>query len=267
MESPVAHDHAAPGKTPGPGERIKLVRQRLGLSQKDFSARLDLSQSTLSQIENDRYFPSYDTLYYMTAELGVDSNWLLCGQGVPYRTTAPPERAPGVGFPAVVEKARAGYSGTDRDEHWVSGLSRYQVPGFRPGADIVIFQVIGDSMMPTLEDQDFVLAERLTGAPESSAGHNLVMVVRDEIYVKRLANFDLASMRYTLTSDNPKYPTIEVGQDEVIESWVVVGRITRHLAPTLLNQDFRIKQLEGGMQDLQAQLSALAARMPGERAR
>ncbi len=246
-----------PSGSVGPGARIKHLRQQLGLSQKELSASLGLSQSTLSQIENDRYYPNYNSLLYLVTELGVDSNWLLLGRGRPYEPSRSEPTLPRQGFPAITEKARAGYSGTDRDEHWVSQLPRYLVPGFRPDADIVIFQVLGDSMLPTLEDQDFVLAERIPQTPESFVGQTLVVVVQDEIYVKRLANFDIALRRLTLNSDNPKYASIEVQQQEALESWHVVGRITRHLAPTFLDQGYRIQQLEGGMQELQDQVARL----------
>ena len=247
----------------GPGSRIKHIRQHLGLSQKEFATRLGLSQSTLSQIENDHYRPSYESLIYLATQLGVDCNWLLLDAGPDYgEPRAPRPTLRGAGFPAVPEKAHAGYSGTSRDEHWLSQLERYEIPGYRPDADIVIFQCLGDSMAPTLEDQDFVIAERASPPLESYTGQVLVVVVPDEIYVKRLANFDIVTERLTLASDNPKHKTIEIAHDEALEVWHVVGRITRSLAPTLLNQDYRIQQLEGSLQELQTQVSQLLTHLP-----
>ena len=220
--------------------------------------RLGLSQSTLSQIENDHYRPSYESLIFLATQLGVDCNWLLLDAGPDYGEPRPPQRTlRGAGFPAVHEKARAGYSGTERDEHWLSQLDRYEIPGYRPDADIVIFQSLGDSMLPTIDDQDFVIAERVAIPLESLTGQALVVVVRDEIYVKRLANFDIGTERLTLASDNPKYKTIDLARAEALEIWHVVGRITRSLAPTLLNQDFRIQQLEGSLQELRDQVGEL----------
>ena len=247
-----------------PGARIKLIRQTLGLSQKDFATRLGLSQSTLSQIENDHYRPSYESLIYLATELGVDCNWLLLDAGPDYgQPRAPRPTLRGMGFPAVPQKAHAGYSGAGRDEHWLSQLERYEIPGYRPDADIVIFQTLGDSMVPTLDDQDFVIAERVGRPLESYTGQALVVVVPDEIYVKRLANYDIVLERLTLASDNPKYKTVDIAREEALEVWHVVGRITRSLAPTLLNQDFRIQQLEGSLQELQDQVSALTRHLPG----
>ena len=255
---PNAPTAPSPPPPEGPGARIKHVRQYLGLSQKEFAHRLSLSQSTLSQIENDHYRPSYESLIYLATQLGVDCNWLLLDAGAAYgqpRISKPTFR--GAGFPAVPEKARAGYAGTERDEHWLSQLERYEIPGFRPEADIVIFQSLGDSMVPTIEDQDFVIAERVERPLESYTGQALVIVVQDEIYVKRLANYDITLERLTLASDNPKFKTIDLAREGALEVWHVVGRITRSLAPTLLNQDYRIQQLEGSLTDLKEQVQLL----------
>lgn len=257
-----------PGPAPAttrPGARIKHVRRHLGMSQKHFAQQLNLSQSTLSQIENDHYRPSYESLLLLATALRVDCNWLLLGEGAPYgeRASPPGRERDGTGFPTVPEKARAGYSGTDRDEHWLSQLKRYEIPGFRPDADIVIFQALGQSMIPTIDDQDFVIAERIDGPLESYTGHTVVVVVRDEIYVKRLTNYDITIERLTLASDNPKFKTIDIGREEALEVWHVVGRITRSLAPTLLNQDYRIRQLEGGLQELQSQVDKLTSALGG----
>lgn len=258
-------DDNAPESPAGPGARIKQIRTHLALSQKDFAQRIGLSQSTLSQIENDHYRPSYETILYLATELGADCNWLLLGEG-PVYGHAPVARPSlrGAGYPAVTEKARAGYAGTERDEHWLSQLRRYEVPGFRPEADIVIFQALGESMIPTIEDQDFVIAERVDRSLESYTGQAVVVVVPDEIYVKRLTNYDIAIERLTLASDNPKFKTIDIGAEEALEVWHVVGRITRSLAPTLLNQDYRIRQLEGSLHELQEQVTRLSKAIDAE---
>lgn len=231
-----------------PGARIRTLRQLLTLSQKEFAERVGLSQSTLSQIENDRYNPSYATIAFLAQEFDVDGNWLLKGG-----STAPllaNTHASRSGFPAVHEKALAGYTAKARDEHWLTQLEHYQVPGFRPEADIVIFQALGDSMTPTVIDQDFILGERVTRTPENFTGQCMVCVTQTEIYVKRLANFDLVSNRLTLFSDNPKYKVIEAAWADILEVWHVVGRVTRSLAPSVLNQEYRIRQLEGSLQEL-----------------
>ena len=239
--------HLPSGISP-PGGRIRALRQRFSLSQKDFAERVGLSQSTLSQIENDRYNPSYATIAYLAHEFDVDGNWLLRGTG-DFQTSSP-GGGNQFGFPAVHEKALAGYKGKDRDDRWLSELDRYLVPGFRQDADIVIFETLGDSMEPTIVDQDFVLGERILESPENCVGQCVVCVTEEEVIIKRLASFDLATSRLTLSSDNPKYKSEEFDWSKIFEFWLVVGRITRALAPSFLNQEQRIRQLEGSIQEL-----------------
>ena len=264
--TPDVEEGDLPISASAPGERIKQLRRHLGLSQKIFAARLNLSQSTLSQIENDRYNPSYVTLAFLASEFDIDCNWLLKGKGTPFAEAAT-AFAQNIGYLTIPEKARAGYSSTDRDEHWLGQLDHYLVPGFRKEANLVIFQSLGDSMDPTILDQDFVLGERITSTPENYTGHCVVCVVQDQIYVKRLANFDLMLERLTLGSDNPKYKTVETPWSDILEIWHIVGRITRSLAPSLLNQEYRIRQLEASVQDLtttQDEMRQLVvSRLPG----
>lgn len=52
---------------------MKRLRAAAGFSQKEFAARLDVSQSYLSQIESDRREPTIPLVRRMAAELGVPS--------------------------------------------------------------------------------------------------------------------------------------------------------------------------------------------------
>ncbi len=165
---------------------------------------------------------------FLVRGLGVGSNWLFVGRGSMYGEGAEFTTGPTAGYPTITKKACARETGSDREKHWVSQLPRSEMPG--SGADIVIFQTLGDSMLPTLEGQALVLAVRITRTPGSSTSLVLVARVPDEIYVKRLSNFDPMLARPTLNSANPKYPSIAIGAANAIERRHVVGRITRSLA-------------------------------------
>jgi transcriptional regulator with XRE-family HTH domain len=53
------------------GTAIKDLRQESGLRQKELASRVDVTQSYLSQIENDRKEPNLSTLRRIAQELGV----------------------------------------------------------------------------------------------------------------------------------------------------------------------------------------------------
>ena len=53
------------------GARLRLERDRLGLSLRELARRLDVSPSLVSQIETGKTQPSVRTLYAIVSELGV----------------------------------------------------------------------------------------------------------------------------------------------------------------------------------------------------
>jgi transcriptional regulator with XRE-family HTH domain len=62
------------------GKRLKQARQKLDFNQSEMSNHLNISQSAYSKLEKDGSQPSADT-FEMIAKLGINTNWLLTGQG------------------------------------------------------------------------------------------------------------------------------------------------------------------------------------------
>lgn len=232
---------------------------RLDLPQKVFARYLAVSQSTLSQIENGYYSPSYGSIARLAEKVPFDCNWLIRGVGEPFAEVDPQPARPAsdVGIPGVSEKAMAGYSAKHRDETWAMTLPRFTVPGFTREGDFRIFQALGDSMEPTILDQDFLVCERVVTPLDSFVGQPLVCVLADEVLVKRLANYSAGTSTLTVACDNPRYETVELPEREARELWHVTGRLTRNLSPALANQDYRLRQLEASYQDLTAKVERL----------
>lgn len=60
------------------GERIRFVRKKAKVSQKEFCEMLDIPQSTLSAYETDRMQPTIAALVSISEKCGVSMDW-LCG--------------------------------------------------------------------------------------------------------------------------------------------------------------------------------------------
>ena len=60
-------------------ERIREVRKRTGLGQKEFAARVGVSKNTQLRYENGQSWPAVDYLERVASEYGIDSNWLMTG--------------------------------------------------------------------------------------------------------------------------------------------------------------------------------------------
>jgi transcriptional regulator with XRE-family HTH domain len=76
------------------GPRLRAIRLRNGVGLRELARRLDLSPSSISQIETGKIRPSVRTLYALASEFGVTVDEVLFNEATPSREgVAPP--APG----------------------------------------------------------------------------------------------------------------------------------------------------------------------------
>lgn len=59
--------------------RIREAREKTGLGQKEFAARVGVSKNTQLRYENGQNWPAVDYLERVASEYGIDSNWLMTG--------------------------------------------------------------------------------------------------------------------------------------------------------------------------------------------
>jgi transcriptional regulator with XRE-family HTH domain len=68
------------------GDRIKLIRNQLDFSVKEFAEKLStngikVDRGNLSRYENDIIKPSFDFFYSINTAFKVNLNWLIVGVG------------------------------------------------------------------------------------------------------------------------------------------------------------------------------------------
>jgi transcriptional regulator with XRE-family HTH domain len=83
------------------GPRLRAIRLRRGVGLRELARRLDLSPSSISQIETGKIRPSVRTLYALAAEFGVTVDELLF-DGTLSRADTPPARGSGGNEPGLV---------------------------------------------------------------------------------------------------------------------------------------------------------------------
>lgn len=66
-------------------ERLKEIRKALGLTQKEFAARIGIKQNTIAQYEIGRNEPIDAVVSLICREYGVDEVWLRTGEGEMFR--------------------------------------------------------------------------------------------------------------------------------------------------------------------------------------
>lgn len=66
------------------GQRIRLVRNELKLSQEQFGAIFDAGKSYISAVENDKSKLSVDNLVKLLVDYDVNMNFVMGGVGNPF---------------------------------------------------------------------------------------------------------------------------------------------------------------------------------------
>mgnify|MGYP002401804796 FL=1 len=56
-----------------------MIRKLNKINQVDFAERIGISQATLSELEQDKYKPSIDTVLSIVKAFGTNVEWLLFG--------------------------------------------------------------------------------------------------------------------------------------------------------------------------------------------
>jgi transcriptional regulator with XRE-family HTH domain len=88
-----------PDASSGLGPRLREIRLERGISLRELARRLDLSPSSISQIETGKMRPSVRTLYAFVAEFGVTVDEVLFAQRPPsLAQTSPTVPGPGPGL-------------------------------------------------------------------------------------------------------------------------------------------------------------------------
>jgi len=209
------------------GRRIRTARKSAGLSQKTLAARVDISQSSLSEYENGEHQPDIDKLHDIARELGIDAEDLIGDNGsvttsddLP-QTVQIPEFSLTVaagGGAVIDQEAPAGY--------WPWPRRFFAAFDMNPHSFIVL-TVSGDSMEPTLRSGDKLLIDTSRSNPATPGIY--VLSMQDLAVVKRLEMIPgTKPPRIRISSDNPQHHAYEVNiEDLTVIGWVAakVSRI------------------------------------------
>ena len=225
------------------GVRLKLERERLGLTQPDFAKAAGAAKRTLIEWEKGTTSPSAVQLSAL-GEIGVDVSYVITGKRT-YSTTAssaayqlpksaeayqPPlsskETAPG-GFilvPHYEVQASAGNGSLVHSEQIVDYLA-FKADWVRntlgvAQKDLALISVKGDSMEPVLSNEDLILVDMRRNRVEDNAIY--VLQLNGSLLVKRIQHKLDGSLN--VMSDNPRYEA-EVVSTEHAADLRVLGRV------------------------------------------
>lgn len=225
--------------------RLRSLLEALDIKQQDFARSLGLTQSAISQLLSGKSRMSIETLLRISDAYRIDLNWLVMGEGRPFREHGPtklpsqpallPITIDSQGEPNIVlvpVRAQAGYAAHRVEAQFWEGLPQFSLPGreFREGT-YRAFEVEGDSMQPTLAGGDLIVCRYVEDWRWLRHLELYVVVVEGDVLVKRVYSRLREEQRLFLLSDNAFYPPIELSGHDLVEVWSVQMRLTRQLLP------------------------------------
>ncbi|MDM8295071.1 XRE family transcriptional regulator [Enterocloster aldenensis] len=201
------------------GERLKNLREKLGISQVDFADKINVSKQTLYKYENNIITNIPSDKIEAAASIGNISPAYLMGwdNNVGPITNGTKHKAPGVTI-NVLGRVAAGVPIEAIED--IIDTEEISAELASTG-DFFGLQIHGDSMEPRMYEGDVVIVRQQDDAESGEV--IIAMVNGDEATCKRLKKYDGGIM---LLSNNPRYEPIVFTNEEIEEKPVrIIGKV------------------------------------------
>ena len=244
--------------------RFKKIREEKGYTQQAFAELLGIKSST-ADIERGKTKITGQVVMKLLEEFGINPLWLFGKSFVQYVNLNQVDVSPKVvavdangndSILLVNQKAAAGYPHNIQDTDWVGSLPAFQIPlpEYR-NATYRGFQVEGDSMLPNIRPNDWVLGRAVPSIMEASDSRIYIVVLHDSVLVKKLQKIPKSPSKVRLISLNPEYLPIEVDVQDIQELWQVNSKLSFGLEEP--SDSSLLKQLQQSMNELKGQINQL----------
>lgn len=240
-------------------------------SDREFATTIDVSPSNLGDIKANRRSVTLEILNRAFQRFGINSAYVITGKGKPFHNQSENdntvEKSPtevivvatqntdgNTTVPLINHKAAANYLTGYESQEWFESQESIQLPDYmlKDGLCYAV-QVSGDSMEPTLSEDDWVICRLLDKSDYRYINDGTVYVVVSEergIQVKRLRNRLLQYGSIRCLSDNPKHEPYELAEQQILQLWKVEWHLRSHLPEVNYELD-----------DIQGQISNMAEEM------
>ena len=246
--------------------RFKKVREELNHTQQYFAEILGIGATT-ADIERGKTKLSGKVVMELLRQFNINPLWLFGesynkivningGDVSPKVITLDVDQNDTIAL--VNQKAAAGYPHNVQDVEWYETLPAFNIPlpQYR-NATYRGFQVEGDSMLPNIRPNEWVLGKAVPSITEASDSKIYIVVLHDSVLVKKLQKVPSAPDRVRLISLNPEYIPIEVAVKNIQELWLVNSKLTFGIDEP--NESSLLRELQQSMEDLKGQINSLNA--------
>lgn len=235
--------------------QLKALREGSGFSQKKIAGELGITQGAYSLIENGQNSITTEHLLTLSRIYSVPTDRILRGSKHAIFMTN------NNGFvPLINVEARAGFINNLNNPEWLDELNMFKIPGYEPSTGQKLFEVEGDSMMPTLMHGDVLISQKVDDLTDILDGSVGVIITDKSVMTKRIKK-DLNNNAIILISDNSKYETVSYSLNNIVEILIVRGKITSAFNVTDLDANKRVQGLEAKIQMLQDDITEIKKRL------
>ena len=246
--------------------RFKKVREEQKHTQKSFASILGIGTST-ADIERGKTKISGKIVMELLQQFNINPLWLFGKSFVQYIDINGGDVGPKVvtvdkdGEDSIVlvnQRAAAGYPHNIQDLDWYQSLPVFNIPlpEYR-NATYRGFQVEGDSMLPNIKPNDWVLGKAVPSISEASDSRIYIVVLKDSVLVKKLQKLVGSPDRVRLISLNEEYLPIDVDVRDIQELWMVNSKLTFGINEP--SNSSLLKQLQQSMEELKGQINNMQA--------
>lgn len=212
-------------ETPKIGEKIRELRKKVGMSQKEFAEAIGVSYGALQGYEYGEVEPRKVILHAIAARFGLSLSYFnptLKKSNLLNIINEAENKKIYLNFYDNV-RASAGY-GSFADDSVAKKIpvsAQFLRDVLRvPVKEYDIIRAMGDSMEPFIKDNDLVLVDRTEMARN---GDIVIAILEDSLYVKKYL-FDPIQKIIKLTSLNDFYQDIIIKPQEQIQL-TIVGKV------------------------------------------
>ena len=200
------------------GYKIKMAREMQEMSQWDLSSKSGVSRASIQLYEADKGNVTISNLEKIADALKIDINYFFDDMPAKSQSSEDKKRQKLVKYyPNIKLSAGDGVINYEDGEYQLIDASFLGFLKLKGLQNIEVVQVQGDSMMPYIEDGEYVVLERRADARN---GDIVVFVYENQSYIKQLQTIPNEA-KLCFISKNPLYPSFEVRGDEVAKVAII----------------------------------------------
>lgn len=252
--------------------RIEQLVEHFSKGNKsDFGSKIGVNEANIrSYIAGTE--PKFNIIEKIADKLEINYEWLLLGKGSMLKeekaSILPPAKTDLIPKVVVVDNtdneliplvpvtAQAGYLAGYGDPEYIETLPAYSLPNLKNGT-YRMFQVKGDSMYPTLQNNSYVVGQFIDNLELMTDNRVYVVVTQTEgIIVKRVLNRVEKYGNLYCKSDNRDYPNISVAPEDIKEIWECKMHLSFEFLDPVTNYQ-KIADLEADIEFLKKKITQI----------